>query len=335
MQAIRVHAFGGPEELRLDEVAEPRAPAAGEVLVRVHAAGVNPFETYVRAGQYARLPELPHTPGVDGAGIVEAVGSGPAPRPAAAGQTGTAAPAPRPGDRVYTSGSLTGTYAELALCPAAEVHPLPASLSFAAGAAIGVPYTTAYRALFQRGAAQQGQLVLVRGASGGVGLATVQLGVAANLTVHGTAGSPRGRELVAAQGASRVVDHGAPGHIEELREAAGERGYDLIVELAAHAGLAEDLELLAPHGRVIVVGSRGPVEITPRELMAREADVRGLLLWVAPAGEVAAAHEALRGGLADGRLRPVVGRELPLAAAAEAHRAIIAGPAAGKIVLVP
>jgi NADPH2:quinone reductase len=215
------------------------------------------------------------------------------------------------------------------------VHPLPATLDFAAGAAIGVPYATAYRALFQRGGAQQGQLVLVRGASGGVGLATVQLAVAANLTVHGTAGSPAGRELVAAQGASRVVDHGAPGHTDELREATGGRGYDLIVELAAHAGLGDDLDLLAPHGRVIVVGSRGPVEIMPRDLMAREADIRGLLLWAAPAGEVAAAHEALRGGLADGRLRPVVGRELPLAEAAEAHRAVIAGPAAGKIVLMP
>ena len=337
MRAIRVHAFGGPEELRLEEVADPGPPAAGEVLVRIHAAGVNPFETYVRTGQYARLPELPYTPGVDGAGVVEAVGPGPTPRPAAAGQTGGAArsPAPRVGDRVYTSASVTGTYAELALCPAAEVHPLPESLSFAAGAAIGVPYATAYRALFQRGGAQQGQLVLVRGASGGVGLATVQLAVASNLTVHGTAGSAAGRELVAAQGASRVVDHGAPGHVDELREAAGGRGYDLIVELAAHAGLGEDLDLLAPHGRVIVVGSRGPVEITPRDLMGREADIRGLMLWVAPAGEVAAAHEALRGGLADGRLRPVVGRELPLAEAAEAHRAVMAGPAAGKIVLVP
>jgi NADPH2:quinone reductase len=85
---------------------------------------------------------------------------------------------------------------------------------------------------------------------------------------------------------------------------------------------------------VVVVGSRGSAEITPRDLMSREADIRGLMLWVAPAGEIAAAHEGLRNGLAEGRLRPVVGRELPLAEAAEAHRAIVAGPAAGKIVLV-
>ena len=337
MRAVRVHSFGGPEELHLEEVADPRLPGPGEVLVRLHAAGVNPVDTYLRAGQYAMLPPLPYTPGSDGAGVVEAVGPGAAPGPAPAAQPGgaTSANAPAPGERVYTAGAITGTYAELALCPAAQVHRLPDTLSFVEGAAVGVPYATAYRALFQRGRAQQGELVLVRGASGGVGLATVQLAVAANLTVHGTAGSPAGRDLVSAQGAALVVDHGAPDHGEALRAASGGRGYDLIVEMAAHAGLGEDLALLAPRGRVIVVGSRGPVEVVPRELMAREADVRGLLLNVAPAGEVAAAHEALYEGLARGRLRPVVARELPLAEAATAHREIVAGPATGKIVLVP
>lgn len=337
MRAVRVHSFGGPEVLHLEEVPEPRPPGAGQVLVRLHAVGVNPVDTYLRAGQYAMLPPLPYTPGGDGAGVIEAVGGwggGPGP---AAGTSGTAmgSSALGPGERVYTSGAVTGTYAELALCPADHVHRLPDALSFSEGAAVGVPYATAYRALFQRGRAQQGELVLVRGASGGVGLAAVQLAVAANLAVHGTAGSPAGRDLVAAQGAALVVDHGAPDHSAELLAAGGGRGYDLIIELAAHVGLGEDLTLLAPRGRVIVVGSRGPVEILPRELMGREADVRGLLLTVAPAGELAAAHEALFEGLAGGRLHPVVGRELPLAEAASAHREIVAGPAAGKIVLVP
>ena len=337
MRAVRVHSFGGPEVLLLEEVPDPRPPAPGEVLVRLHAAGVNPVDTYLRAGQYAMLPPLPYTPGGDGAGVVEAVGSSAAPGRAAAAQPGasTSAAAPAAGDRVYTSGAITGTYAELALCPAAQVHRLPDALSFVEGAAVGVPYATAYRALFQRGRAQQGELVLVRGASGGVGLATVQLAVAANLTVHGTAGSVAGCELVTAQGAALVVDHNAADHDEALRAGSGGRGYDLIVEMAAHVGLGEDLALLAPRGRVIVVGSRGPVEIMPRELMGREADVRGLLLNVAPAGEVAAAHEAFYQGLASGRLRPVVARELPLAEAPRAHAEIIAGPATGKIVLVP
>lgn len=322
MRAIRVHAFGDPDVLGLEEVPELRPPRAGEVLVRLHAAGVNPVDTYLRAGQYAALPPLPYTPGSDGAGTVEALGD-------------TSVPGLSVGDRVYTSGSMTGTYAAAALCGAAQVHSLPDEATFAEGAALGVPYATAYRALFQRGLIGPGEIVLIHGASGGVGLAAVQLAVAAGLTVHGTAGSDAGLRLVAAQGAALVVDHREPGHAEELRAATGGRGYDLIVEMAAHIGLAFDLGLLAPRGRVVVVGSRGPVEIAPRDLMGREADVRGLLLMVAPPDELAAAHRALYAGLADGSLRPVIARELPLAEAAAAHREIIAGPAAGKLVLLP
>jgi len=321
MRAIRVHAFGGPEVLRLEDVPDLRAPRGGEVLVRLHAAGVNPVDTYVRSGQYAALPPLPYTPGGDGAGVVEAIGGD---------ARGLAI-----GDRVYTSGSLTGTYAEAAICGRSDVHPLPASITFVEGAAVGVPYASACRALFQRGQARPGELLLVHGASGAVGLAAVQLAVAAGLTVHGTAGSEAGRRLVAAQGAAAVVDHRAPGHIDELLAATDGRGYDLIIEMAAHAGLGADLRLLARDGRVVVVGSRGPVEIAPRDLMSRDADVRGMLLFIAPPEALAEIHLALFDGLSAGRLRPVVARELPLAEAATAHREIIAGPAAGKLVLVP
>jgi len=140
---------------------------------------------------------------------------------------------------------------------------------------------------------------------------------------------------VAAQGAAAVVDHHSPGHVEELRALTGGLGYDIIVDMAAHAGLGADLGLLARDGRVVVVGSRGPVEITPRDLMSRDADVRGMLLFIAPPEALAEIHEALHEGLAAGRLRPVVARELPLAEAPAAHRAIAEGPAAGKLVLVP
>jgi NADPH2:quinone reductase len=332
MRAIRVQAFGGPEVLRLEEVPELRAPRDGEVLIRLRASGVNPVETYVRSGQYAGLPSLPYTPGSDGAGIVVAVGGSGARGPAIDGG-GTRGPAV--GDRVYTSGSVTGTYAEAAICELSQVHPLPDTAAFAEGAALGVPYATAYRALFQRGRVQPGELVLIHGASGGVGLAAVQLAVAAGLSVHGTAGSNAGRRLVAAQGAAQVVDHRAPGHAAELLGLTAGRGYDLIVEMAAHASLATDLGLLARRGRVVVVGSRGAVEISPRDLMSRDADVRGLLLVNAPPAALAEIHEALRDGLADGRLHPVVARELPLSEAATAHREIAAGPAAGKLVLLP
>lgn len=124
MKAIRVTAFGGPEVLKLEEVPTPQ-PGPGEVLVRIHAAGVNPVETYIRAGTYARLPNLPYTPGNDGAGVVE--------------QTGADVSEFKVGDRVYTAGSLSGTYAEFALCKKDHVHPLPANVSFAQGAAMGTP----------------------------------------------------------------------------------------------------------------------------------------------------------------------------------------------------
>jgi NADPH:quinone reductase len=340
MRAVRVHSFGGPEVLQLEEVPDLRPPGVGEVLVRLRAAGVNPVEAYVRSGQYAAVPPLPYTPGGDGAGVIEA--TGPVAHAATLREPGSAgaavtAPAPRPsvGDRVYTLGSLTGTYAETALCTVDQVHPLPAAISFAAGAALGVPYASAYRALFQRGQAHAGDLVLVHGASGGVGLAAVQFAVAAGTTVHGTAGSAAGRDLVAAQGAAQVVDHKAPGYAQELLALTGGRGYDVIVEMAAHAGLADDLGLLAHGGRVVVVGSRGPVEIAPRDLMSRDADVRGMLLFNAAPLALADAHAAIAEGLSDGRLHPVIARELPLSEAATAHREIMAGPALGKLVLVP
>ncbi len=332
MRAVRVHSFGEPDVLQVEEVADPRPPGAGEVLVRLHAAGVNPVDAYMRSGQYGALPPLPYTPGSDGAGVVEAVGEGGA-------GTAEGAPAgargPAVGDRVYTSGSLTGTYAERALCRAEQVHALPAAIGFSAGAALGVPYATAYRALFQRGQASAGDLVLVHGASGGVGLATVQFAVGAGFTVHGTAGSEYGRRLVAAQGAAEVVDHTAADSATRLLDLTGGRGYDIIVEMAAHASLGIDLGLLARGGRVVVVGSRGPVEIAPRELMSRDADVRGMLLFVASPAALAEAYAAVGEGLAAGRLHPLVGRELPLADAATAHREIMTGPAAGKLVLVP
>src|SRR5262245_40840614 len=174
MKAIRVTQFGGPEVLRVEEVAEPR-PGAGQVLVRVQAVGVNPVDTYIRSGAYARKPELPYTPGTDAAGTVAAVGEG---------VTTVSA-----GDRVYTSGTVTGAYAEIAVAEVSQVHPLPEKASFPQGAAVNVPYATAYRALFQRARGQAGETVLVHGASGGVGIASVQLAVAAGMTVYGTAGT--------------------------------------------------------------------------------------------------------------------------------------------------
>jgi NADPH2:quinone reductase len=311
MRAIRVREFGDPDVLRLEELPEPQ-PVDDEVLVRVHAAGVNPVDTYVRAGAYGKLPALPYTPGFDAAGVLQDGGA-----------------------RVFVSGSLSGSYAEFALCRRDQVYPLPDHVSFAQGAALGVPYVTAYRALFQRGKALPGETVLVHGASGGVGLAAVQFALAAGLVVAGTAGSDAGRELIAAQGAAHAFDHRDPLHLQVAFEATGGRGFDLIIELLASVNLGDDLTALAPGGRVVVVGSRGAVELDPRDLMNAEGAVLGMLLPNAPAEALAEALTAIRIGLRDGSLRPVVSRELPLAEAARAHRHIMERPALGKIVLVP
>src|SRR4029077_20910872 len=172
MNAIRVEEFGEPEVMKLVSVPQLR-PGPGQVLVRIYAVGVNPVETYIRAGTYARKPALPFTPGNDGAGVVEEVGEGVSKF--------------RPGDRVYTARSISGTYAEYALCDPSQLHPLPANASFAQGAAMGTPYATAFRGLFQRAQAKPGETLLVHGASGGVGTAAVQLARAHGLRVLGTA----------------------------------------------------------------------------------------------------------------------------------------------------
>jgi NADPH2:quinone reductase len=321
MKAIRVHEFGVPEVLRLEEVPTPQ-PGADEVLVRMHAIGVNPVETYIRAGTYARLPALPYTPGNDGAGVIE--------------QIGDSVTEFKPGDRVYTGGSLTGsTYAEFALYKTTQVHRLPPSVSFAQGAAMGTPYATAYRGLFQRANAKPGETVLVHGASGGVGTAAVQLALARGLRVFGTAGSDEGRKLAREQGAHEVFDHGAPDHFEQIMNATDWRGVDVIVELLANVNLGKDLTILAKGGRVAIIGSRGHVEINPRDAMQRDVDLRGMVLPNTPPADLASIHAVLVAGLENGTLRPVIGKEFPLAEAAQAHRAVMEPGALGKIILVP
>jgi NADPH:quinone reductase len=320
MKAIRVREFGPPEAMRMEETPDP-SPGAGQVLVRIRAAGVNPVETYIRSGAYAQRPPLPYTPGHDAAGIVEEVGNG---------VMGVAA-----GDRVYTSETVTGAYAEFALCNAARVHPLPASVSYAQGAAVGVPYATSWRALFQRVRSVPGETVLVHGASGGVGIAAVQIARAAGLRVFGTAGTAEGIALVLRERAHAVFDHRSAGCMEEAVAATGGRGFDIILEMLANVNLPQDLKALAMGGRVVVIGNRGTVEIDPREAMARDASVVGMSLFNMPDADRAVVHAALVAGLENGTLRPVIGRELPLSAAPESHVAVMSPGAMGKIVLLP
>ncbi len=320
MKAIRVQEFGGPDVLQLEDVPD-LTPGAGQVVVRVRAIGVNPVDTYIRSGLYPMKPSLPYTPGMDAAGIVESTGEGV--KQVAAG------------DGVYVAGTISGAYAQQALCLATQVHRLPSHVTFEQGAAIGVPYATAYRALFHRAEARPGDLVLVHGATGGVGIAAVQIARAAGMTIIATGGTEKGRTSVGQQGAHHVLDHHAPNYLDQLQVLSGGNGVDVILEMLANVNLGKDLGVLAKHGRVVVIGSRGPVEINPRETMSRDASILGMTLLNTSEQDQASIHAALVAGLENGSLRPIVGKELPLADAARAHEIVLQPGAFGKIVLIP
>jgi len=311
--------------MRVEEVPTP-APGAGQVLVRIRAAGINPVDTYLRSGTYAFKPPLPYSPGTDGAGEVEAVGPD--------------VDSLKQGDRVYIAADNIGpprggTFAEYAVCAATQLHPLPAHASFAQGAAIGVPYATAYRALFMRGSARPGDTVLVHGASGGVGTAAVQLAHAAGMTVIGTAGTDRGQQAVRDNGADFTISHKEPNYTDAIMRATGGRGVDVILEMAAHVNLDRDLTMLARFGRVVVIGSRGRIEIDPRGTMGRDAAIFGMTLFNVTPAELVSIHAAIVAGLANGTLKPVIGQELPLSNVVAAQEAVMAPGALGKIVLFP
>lgn len=324
MRAIQAASFGEPEVLKLVNLPEP-SPGPGEVRVRLHAAGVNPADTYIRTGTYAFLkPALPFTPGFDGAGTIEALGSG--------------VTRLKVGERVYVAalrGSIcTGTYAEVCVCDAASVHPLAGALSFAQGAALGVPYATAYRALFQKADLKPAETVLIHGASGGVGIAAVQMARAHGARVIGTAGTDGGRRLVKEQGAHHVLDHAAANYLDAIPGLTEGHGVDVVIEMLANVNLEKDLGVLAKFGRVVIVGSRGAIEITPRLTMGQESSILGTALWNATEAEMASAYAGIAAGAEAGVLNPVVGKELPLAEAARAHVDVMKTGAHGKLVLV-
>lgn len=318
MRAIVVHQFGGPEVLKVEEVPVP-VPQPGQVLIRVKAIGVNPVDGYIRSGTYARKPPLPYIAHTDIGGSVESLG---------AGVTRFA-----PGDRVYAFG-VQGGGAEFAAVPEAQVQPLPAAMSFAQGAAIGVPYATAWRAL-ERAQPAPDEIVLVHGASGGVGIAAVQIAKLRGLRVFGTAGTPEGLALVRQQGADEVFNHTEPDYMAKILAASGGRGIGVILEMLANINLDRDLELLALRGRVMVIGNRGRIEIDPRKAMAKDGAIIGQTLLNATAAELAGIHAGIGPGLANATLQPVLGKQFTLEQAPEAHAAVMAPGAHGKIVLVP
>jgi NADPH2:quinone reductase len=318
MKAIRVKEFGPPEVMKLEKVADP-TPGANQVVIKVRAIGVNPVEAYIRAGIYPTKPPLPYTPGSDVAGEIKSVGKG--------------VTQFKKGDRVYTSGTISGAYAELALCDVNQVFLLPKNVSFEQGAALGVPYGTAYRGIFERGKGRAGETILIHGATGGVGTAAVQFAVALGMVIIGTGGSADGLKLIKKLGAAYALNHKSRDYLDEIKKITDGRGVDMILEFAAHINLDKDFSVLRNNGRLVVIGSRGKIEIDPRNIISANAHVIGSPGGAA--GILAEANAAIGAGLRSGTLKPVIGKKIPLAEAVRAHQEIMEHSAAGKMVLIP
>lgn len=316
MKAMRSHEYGGSEVLKLEEVEQPDFNDH-QILVAVKAAGVNPVDTYIRSGTNNYTASFPHTPGIDGAGEVVKAGS--------------QVQGFKPGDRVYFSGTTTGACAEFTVCDPAKTYPLPDAVSFVEGACLGVPATTAHRALFGRAQAQAGEKVLIHGATGSVGTIAVQLAKAAGLTVVATAGTAEGEQMLRDIGADAVLNHRNRDYLAPFQDL--DHGFDLIVEMLADVNLDQDLKALARQGRVIIIGSRGSIEITPRDLMGRDAAVMGMALMNTPAEDLATIARSLYPLLAGGLVKPVVRQTYPLAQLPKAQDAVLESGASGNHVI--
>lgn len=322
VKTIRINQFGTSENLVVEQ-AELHTPAENEVLINLYAAGVNPSDVYTSTGTYAIKPNLPYTPGLDGAGIVEKIGEH---------VTNV-----KVGDRVFIASlpnaKATGTLAQQIVCEGRFVHPIPQHISFEQGAALGVPALTAYRAVVGRANVQSGQTVFIHGASGAVGLQAVQIAKALGAKVIGTASRDSGKQLVKEAGADVVLDHIKEETMNAVLEANDGKGPDVIIEFLANENLQTDLQMIAKHGVIVIVGNRGEIGINPRLIMQKECDVRGMVLFNVSAEE----HQELIHGVAklleSEQLKPVVGYSYPLEQAGKAFDAVIKGEHNGKVVV--
>lgn len=322
MKAIVVEEFGGPEVM-LQKTVPKLTPQPDECLIRVEAVGVNPVDTYLRSGAYPKLPDLPYTPGKDGAGIVEAVGEG-------LGHQF------KEGDRVFFVATECGAYAQYTRCKLDHLYKLPDNVTFEEGACLGVPAFTAYRALFEKTRAQPGERVFIHGASGGVGMIAVQMARAAGMEVVGTAGTPTGIERLLKIGCSAAFNHKDISHVKKIK-AAYPNGFDVCLEMLASTNLRDDLPLMNQGGRIAIIGSRGYVEINPRDIMMRELQIYGVALGTATKEQLRKSAAYICSALRDGTLHPIVSAELPLERAGTAHIEVMSRSSTnvGNIVLKP
>jgi NADPH2:quinone reductase len=316
MKAMQMKDYGPASDLTLTDANKPSINE-DQMLVQVGAAGVNPVDTYIRSGTNNYKTTFPHTPGSDGAGTIVELGKN--------------VTEFEVGQRVYFSRNLGGSSAEFTVCATTHTYPLADALSFEEGACLGVPYTTAHRALFGRANAKAGDKVLVHGATGAVGIATVQLALAAGMDVVASAGTAAGADLLRQQGVTTVIMHNEADHLAPFQTLAS--GFDIVIEMLANHNLDQDLKALAFGGCVAVIGNRGTVEINPRDLMARDASVVGVALANVQPKELALIAKSLRPLFEKGVLKPVVRHSYALTELAQAHEDVLKSGALGNLVI--
>ena len=322
MKAIRVHLTGGPEVLRLEDLPVPE-PGPGQLLVRIEAAGVNFVDTYQRKGLYR--VSLPFTPGREGAGVVERVGEG----------VTTA----RPGDRVVSE-SMVGSYAEYALVAAERAVAVPQGLDSRLAAAVMLQGLTAHYLAFSTFPLRSGDTCLVHAAAGGVGLLLCQMASRIGARVFGTTSNEEKARLAREAGAAEVILYTETDFVEEVGRLTGGAGVQVAYDSVGRTTFLKGLDCLAPRGLMVLYGqSSGPVEPFDPQLLNQKGSLfltrPTLANYVTTRIELLRRTEELMGWVEDGSLRVRIGREFPLAAAAEAHGELEGRRTTGKVLLAP
>lgn len=328
MRAVRFHEYGDPDALQVDEVESPE-PGAGEVLARVEAASVNGIDLLFRdPDDQFQPPQMPWIPGCDFAGVVEAVGS--------------TVDAYAVGDRVAGSelgGFIPGTYAESVAVPTDRIAPLPESVGFAEGAAIGHVGLTAWRALIHHAGLAPTQTLLVHGGTGGVGHLAVQLAAVVGADVTATSKDAARRDWLADHGADRVLDYSAAGFRDELLETLGAGNVEVVLDGHVDHYLELDLELLTKDGVIVNLEfseHHGTASFSGRHTrMGNKKEARIQFMGALHTPDVGGTLGRLLGLADDGRLDVVVDETYPLEDAARAQREYRDRDYVGKLVLEP
>jgi NADPH:quinone reductase-like Zn-dependent oxidoreductase len=307
--------------LKLEEAPEPEAQA-GQVLIRVRAAGINPADLVRLSGRLGSLA-LPYIPGTDVCGEITSLGPGVTHLKA--------------GQKVFGR-ALTGGYAEMTSIAAGEAFPLPANLSFEEGAAIPIPFYTAYHALHNKAAVRPGETVLVSAGGGGVGVAAIQLARLAGARVITTVGSRDKAERVTALGAHTAVNYKEQDFVAETEKFTDKKGVDIIIENVAADNMAKDFLAVAPRGRIVVIGTGTgkAADATFPVFLALMKDVTMLGMSLINAGAaISEMARALSGLFSEGKIKAVVSKAYPLAGAPQALADLVASKVFGKLVLTP